>query len=322
MSQKVVVNKYGVMTALDTVPLETAPLETALQTGDFSERTSCIAFTFVVPENIIAESPLVPDDWAALIPEYYRSTIPSELSAKSKTEILALFDSLSTGNAPPAMQIDNITKLPLPAMLQCFTVPMNLYCTVGHHTILSSYSIRYNSRFASFPETHIPVNRNPRIDSAGILIVHSPDLLTFDPMDKSYTFDYLTVSNDGVSEIVIDEGYTYFTAVFTGNIDTTLSIDAAMGNGRPLPEQHRTQWYLEFDEKEMDNVKPSDMMQINEDFDVVDNILISKLYPSKNHAIKNCTAWIEVSDGFINEYYRPQGSALRELRLRFRYAGE
>ena len=131
MSQKVIVNQYGVNTAIDTVPLEIIP-----QACTFSDRTSCIAFTFVIPENIIAESPLITDNWTALIPEYYREHLPPALQSMSKSELLGMVDNMSP-EVLSSLPIGEETLSLLPILLQCFTVPMRIYCTIANdHTIL------------------------------------------------------------------------------------------------------------------------------------------------------------------------------------------
>ncbi len=314
MSQKVIINQYGTATAVDTVPIEMV-----YQACTFSDRTSCIAFTFVIPENIIAESPLIPDNWVEVIPEYYREYIPSALRSMSKNDLLAMVDNLSAPGNLASVPVDDGIRTLLPLMLQCFTAQMRIYCTIENdHTILSRYNVRYNSRLASIPQLHIPVNRNPRIDSVGVYIVHKAQLSTFDPTAGKYSFDYLPVRDTGLTTITIDENSTYFMTSFTGDVDTTLSIDAAMGNGTPLPEQHVLQWYMEFDEQEIEKVSPPDLMNISGTQPVAGQYL-SPLYPSKNSAITNCTVWLEVYDQFLNEYYRPQGSTLKEMRLGFTY---
>ncbi len=313
MSSKIIINPYGTATAVDTVPMIIQPQECT-----FSDRTSCIALRFVVPENVIAESPLIPDDWTELIPGYYRDFVPSELRSMRKSDLLNLIGHLSSGD-PSQISLDTVTAAMLPLLLQCCTAQMRIYCSIrDDHTILSRYTVRYNNRFSAIPELHIPVNSNPRIDSVGVYIVHRENLSVFDPADGEYPFDYYTVKDTGRTDIDFDEKKTYFMAVFTGNVDTTMSIDAAMGNGTWLPEQHEIQWYMEFDARETSDVAPSEIMDIS-GIQPVDGHYLSTLYPSKKSDITNCTVWLEVSDRFLNEFHRPIGSTLRELRLGFTY---
>ena len=312
-SYNITVNEYGISTAADTVPLEIIPVDCT-----FSDRTSCIAFRFVIPDDIVANSSAVPENWLSFIPDYYREAIPQEFRAFSKSDFLQMVDLLSTPGMVPADAFDEESRSLFPLLLQCFTVPVQLYCTVrGGHMIVSDYSVRYNSRFASIPGTGVPVNRNPVIDSIRIYAVEKNPLTYFAPSDCDHPFTFATVTGD-TTVLHVEKDKSYFIAVFTGNVDTSVSIDAAMGNGVPLPEQHLTQWYLEFDQGELDEVAPSDLMQISGD-DVTDGQHIARLYPSLDHAITRCTAWIEVGDMFLNELYRPHGSTLKELRFRFEY---
>ncbi|MBN1759115.1 MAG: hypothetical protein JW863_12395 [Chitinispirillaceae bacterium] len=313
VSWNIRVNEYGVNTAPDTVPLEITPVAYT-----FSDRTSCIAFTFVIPDHIIENSSAVPDNWTAAIPEYYREAISEEYRSFSKKEFLQMIDLISASASIAPESIDEEFRQFLPLLLQCFTAPMQIYCRVdGGHEIVSSYSVRYNSRFASVPQLTIPVNHNPMIDSLCIYAVEKKPLMFFNPATCNYPFTRMPVSGDTV-QLKVDEEKSYFIGTFTGNVDTSLSIDATLGNGSPLPEQHLTQWYLEFDQEELDDVAPSELMLItNDDFAAGQHI--SHLYPSLDHAITGCTAWIEVRDAFLNELYRPQGSMLRELVFRFEY---
>jgi hypothetical protein len=315
MSPKIIVNNYGVTEAIDTVPLEILP-----QACVFSDQTNCIAIRFVIPKNIIAESPLIPDNWTIAIPDYYRGHFPSVLLAKSKTGMLKMFENLSLPDSLASASTHDTTGGLLPMLLQCFTVQMRIYCSIANdHTIQSAYSVRYNSRFASTPAgLHVPINHNPRIDSVGVYVVRNANLSTFDPNSGIYSFDYFTMHDSGATDIAIDNNNTYFMATFVGNVDTTLSIDAAMGNGNPLPEQNVLQWYLQFNQQDMENVSAYDLATIDGNRSVAGQNL-SRLSPSQNTAITTCTAWLEVSDQFLNEYYRPQGSTLKEMRIRFTY---
>jgi len=312
MSKKTVVNDYGVMTALDTVPLEIRPFECT-----FSERTSCIAFTFVIPGDIIEQSPMIVENWMDEIPEYYRKGIPSVLAEKSGKELLALLDNASR---LPEMAIDEETTAFLPFLLQYCTVPMQIYCTIqGVHEIKSSYSVRYNSRFAKIlPDANIPVNRNPRIDSMAVYVVSKSNLLEFDPSEKKEKFERIRITDGEATTVAVNEDKSYFIAVFTSDLDSTLSIDAAMGNSVALPEQFYSHWYLQFDEEESDEVEFSKLADIAGET-ISGCAYVAKLYPPKDKAITSCTAWVEVVDQFINEPFRPTGSTLAEMRLNFTY---
>jgi hypothetical protein len=311
MSKKVVVNNYGVESALDTVPLEIMP-----EACTFSDRTSCIAFRFVIPKDVVADSPLIPDDWTASVPDYYRKQLPQNLLDMSKSGMLTMLENASSLSSPGN---NSSTAALLPLLLQCFTVPIRIYCVIKNdHTIIDDYRVRYNSRFASIPEFRIPVNRNPRIDSVGVYIVHKASLSSFDPSAGKYSFDFMRIIDSGSTEIAIDDNNTYFMFPFIGDVDSTLSLDAAMGSGTWLPEKYEFQWFLQFDKQEMDKGSPYDLADFGAT-QLVAGQYLSRFHPSKNKAITSCTVWLEAGDDFVNEYFRPIGSTLKELRLRFTY---
>lgn len=312
MSKKTIVSVYGVVTALDTVPLEIRPSECT-----FSDRTSCIAFTFVIPDDIIEQSPMIVENWIEEIPEYYRKEIPPILAEKSGKELLALLDKASR---LPEMAIDEDIAGLLPFLLQYCTVPMQIYCTIqGDHKIKSSYSVRYNNRFAKIlPDADIPVNRNPRIDSMHVYVVSKSGLIEFNPFGKKEKFERIRITDGEAVTVAVNDDKSYFIAVFTSDLDSTLSIDAAMGNSVALPEQFYSHWYLEFDEEESEEVDFSKLADIGGET-ISDCAYVAKLYPPKDKAITHCTAWVEVDDQFINEPFRPIGSTLAEVRLNFTY---
>lgn len=78
----------------------------------------------------------------------------------------------------------------------------------------------------------------------------------------------------------------------------------------PLPERHANCFYLEFDKEEIENVSPYALLNIANN-----NGTIAPLYPAKDAAVKKCIIWLEVTDTFLNEYNRPQGSTLKEFTV-------
>ena len=318
-SYNVSINEYGEQTQSDTVALELTPVDCS-----FSDQTSCIALRFVIPENIIENSDAVPDNWTKRIPDYYRDAIPATYGSLSKHDILQQLDQAATALSatPEAADEDFLSSLPL--LLQYFTAPMQLFCTIrGGHPIQSTYSVRYNARFASLPQSGstIPVNRNPVVDSIRIYTVEENPLSSFNPATCTSPFTFTTITGD-TATIRVKRDCTYFFGVFTGNIDSTISIDAALGNGTPLPEQHLLQWYREFDQRELDEVAPEDLLQISGNQLFGNDEHLAQLFPSLDEAITGTTVWVQILDQFINELFRPQGSTLKELRLRFVYEDE
>jgi hypothetical protein len=307
MSTKMIINEYYIYNAEDTIPLKITPVDYS-----FSDRTSTVAFTFVVPENVIEESSIVPERWTDNLPEYYHSLIPESFRSLSKHSVCSMLSGNFSVESLPE-EIDASLLPFLPALFQCFTTPIHIYCTLDKgHTIQSILNVRYNSRFSSIPELNVPVNRNPSIDSIGVYSVAEEELEQFDPENSDYSFTRQILDKD-TNTVPIVTGRSYFLQAYTGNLDTTMSIDAAMGNGERLPEIHMTQWYITFDENEMKEVGPSDLASVSS------GRLLCRFHPPQNKDIKTCTIWLEVRDQFINEFYRPFGSTLKELHIQFKY---
>jgi hypothetical protein len=63
ISYNLINNVYGTDTAFDIVPLPVTPVE-----NYFSKNTTCISFSFIVPEDIIAKHGQIPANWWELVP--------------------------------------------------------------------------------------------------------------------------------------------------------------------------------------------------------------------------------------------------------------
>jgi len=314
MSGNVIVSEYGAMTVLDTMPLEVQ-----YQDVSFSDSTSCISFTFVVPAEILSTSPYIPERWTDLLPDYYQSALPEALPT-SKQQILELLDLASSPEGVAFLQEDTTALQYLPMLLQLMSVPMQIYCGVHNsHPIRSQFVVRYNSRFSDIPGLHVPVNRNPHIDSTVLYCVNKTDLLSFDPDSSNYTFTKTMLYSDSVNALIIDRKKSYFIAIYNNRIDTTLSIDGAMGESKPLTETISSHWYLQYSDSELDKVGNTERIQI-ENGVMFGKQVLSRFYPSLSDDITSIVCWVEVTDSFLNEMNRPTGSTLGEYRLSFTYS--
>lgn len=307
MSKQLVVSEYGSETALDTSDLDLTP-----RNYSFSENTSTVSFSFVIPQDVLKKSPIIPDKWIERLPVYFQDAIPEPFHSMTKSEMLSLVDNLSNTASDASQGIDKNAAALLPTLLQCFTVPIRLYCTYDNgHKIYSDYTVRYNHRFAEFPQLDIPYNRNPVVDSIVLYTVDRTPLTVFDPEKTTYKYTQRTLSD--TVRITVNKKSSYFLKVFTGNVDTTLSIDAAMGASKPLPENHFTEWYFKFDDEEIEKVAPGNL------FTIEAGNLVVQLFPPKRSAPLTCRVWLEVTDMFINEFFRPTGSTLKEMYFEFSY---
>lgn len=306
LSCQVMVNEYGRDTAYDF-----RPLSKEIINYHFSDNTQSVAFKFKIPDNAISNSDAIPENWVELVPNHLRSELPDEFTSMSKTDLISMVEKLADGNIPSDPAIQAI----LPAMLQFLTVRVRIRANVpDEHAIVSNYSVRYNSRFAS--QYQVPVNRNPVIDSAGVYKVKGNNLVVFDST-LDHEFIRLYGPEDGredTSTLLIEDGYTYFMAAFTDNVDSTLSLEAATGNAGWMEENHNTLWYFHLDPEETDGVSHTKYMSI-----VNDNALIVQLLPPLDRRITKFTVWLEVNDSVLNEMFRPKGSTLKEYYCKYEY---
>jgi hypothetical protein len=331
ISTDVYTNDFGVTAAFDTVPLTVENLAYT-----FSDSTSAVAFRFVVPNDVIAKSSQIPEGWTTIVPEQFVSYIPQPLLSLSKTDILSLVDGLSVAAASGSLSASTVdpglAEL-LPAMLQLLTVQIRLYAKIeGSRTILSSYTVRYNSRFDLVDGLGVGINTNPVIDSIGVYKIKSPFITFYDSsVAAKYETQFTRIfgpddrgilnrATDSITTIEIDAGCSYFIAAFTSSIDTVITMDIATGGApdtsdtTPIVEQHMCQWYFQLDETEVADVSPFDFPNISG----LTGLAYS-LFPSLDERVVSATVWCEINDMALNEAFRPQGSALKEIRLRFSY---
>lgn len=313
MSGNIITNEYGETTVLDTTALPVSYRDIS-----FSDSTSCVAFTFVVPEDILVNTPYIPENWISLLPDYYQREIGKELPASKRT-ILSMLELASAPDGAALLPVDSSIAPYLPMLLQLFSLPMQLYCDVQNsHRIRSSFVVRYNRRFSAIGGIQVPLNHNPRIDSAVVYQVNKESLASFDPGNCPYTFTRTPLSPATVNALVIDRKKSYFIGIYNNVIDTTLSIDGVMGESKPLTETIGSHWYVHYNDDELDKVGTSERIEIVEG-SRFDNQIISSFYPSLSDDITSVLCWVELTDSFLNEMNRPVGSTLGEYRLSFTY---
>lgn len=318
VSWKVVKNAYGTDTSF-----EEQPLPATVEKGDFSKNTGCVVVRFVVPEECIAQSPMVQDDWMALLPGELRAAVPAEFASLSKEEMLGLMDSLAAvaGHADAAqlaaigaLMPDLVTNLPL--VMQLLTVPVRIFADIkGAHRIQSDYTVSYTPKFARWPGAGIFENTNPHIDSVGVYKVDGEGLMRFDPAGENTEYIPLSVDGTDTARISVDKGFTYFVAAFTGRRDTVLTLgDMMQGKGATRTEEHTAEWLFQMHSDEIDGLSPNDLMNAASLGDL-DGILL----PPRKRDVKHFTLWVQVTDSKLGVLNRSQGSALTEVHGVFDY---
>ncbi len=313
ISYNVVSNLYGsIDTAFNIKPLDAVPVE-----ENFSDNTTCIKFSFVIPSKIMYTSSAIPENWITALPEDARKKIPESLSKLTKSEMLSYVERLMTLDPQnvklPAAQDTSLSST-LPLMCQLLTVKVRLFAYVKNaYRIKSDYSVRYNNRLK---ETGIVyVNNNPIIDSVGIYKVPG-NRKNYDASENIHQFIRLDIPKDQEKTILIDNGYSYFVKVFSNNFDTLNTIDGIFNSKRQI-EQFFTTWFYQLDSAEIKDLSLNEFMHLEGDS------LMSTLIPPSDGKIKKFTIWCQIADGMngliTNEVNRPFGSSLIEVHGRFEY---
>ncbi len=318
VSWKVVKNAMGIDTAF-----EEEPLRATVTNGNFSERTSCIEVRFVVPENCIEKSPMIPDHWPSLLPEALQTEIPEEFTAMSKQQLLGMVDwitaegvNVDSAAMARAEEVTPGLTENLPLVAQVFTVPIRIFADVkGSHRIQSDYTVGYSSRLAQWPGVQVFENTNPRIDSVGIYRVEGNGIMRFDREDENTSFTRLSFASEDTTRITVDTGYTYFVTAFTGRYDTVFTLGDMMEGAPPMrTEEHTAEWLFQMPPEETEDLSPNDLMNIGSigDLDAV-------LLPPRKSAVRHFTLWVQVTDSKLGVLNRSQGSVLAETHGVFEY---
>jgi hypothetical protein len=285
---------------------------------------------------------MIPDNWLSALPAQVRTKLPAGADGMTKEQVLTMLDRASArvpawsallkGESADAahdslMRTDSLyvaykqgLEPLLPMLLQLMTAEIRLFADLkvdDRHRIRSSYSVRYNSRFAAMPEAGVYANHNPRIDSIVVYTVHAEGLQYFDPAEGKYAYTATRIDSgddESVPTIRIDKGKSYFLGGFTSRVEKAVTMDSAIGGGGPLEEQHLALWYFQVEGTAVEEVARSDYMNI-----VNMGSLIATIYPSRDNRVRSATIWLEVRDHMLNELFRPVGSTLAEVRLAFEY---
>jgi hypothetical protein len=312
MSFNVVTNMYGSTdTAFDFKPF-------TVRETSFSNATTCMEWSFVIPENIMYTSGGIPDNWVSLIPTEFRDAIPSTYLKLTKSQMIDTMAVLASVNPQILQSIalanPGIAEI-VPFMCQFLTVKVRINGQIKNdYLIESNYSVRYNNVFADAPALGVRVNHNPEIDSVGIYKVKGT-VKEFDSTIKTYTFYRIDTPDDQNQIITIDKDYTYFVEVFTNKPDSSRSL-LDVQRGTLKPEKYFTQWYFAMDSSESADVNYTKYMNIGGDDQ--NEVLI----PPASGKIKKFTIWAQVYDNFANEMNRPLGSMLIEGHGVFEYTNE
>jgi hypothetical protein len=309
ISYNVVTNMYGSTdTAFDFKPF-------TVRETSFSNATTCMEWSFVVPNDILYTSGGIPNDWLSLVPLEFRNEIPSEYQSLTKKQMIDTMSVLTRVN-PQILQVIAQSNPELanivPFMCQFLTVKVRINGQIRNdYLIESNYSVRYNRVFENAPALGVRVNRNPKIDSLGIYKVKG-NLKEFDSTIKAYTFYRIDKPDNQNQVIKIEKDYTYFAEVFTNNPDSSRTL-LDLQRGTMKPEKYFAQWFFAMDSSESKDVNYTKFMNIDGDE------LREILTPPATGSIQKFTIWAQVYDNFANEMNRPLGSMLIEGHGVFEY---
>lgn len=318
VSWKVAVNVYGSDTAYDKQPLRCVP-----KNSYFSDQTSCVEVSFVIPDSIMYNSPMLKNDWISMMPAEYRDLIPEDLRKLKRNDILdtlshlaAMVKSVNADQLPYVKAaLGESTLRDLAGMLQLFTVKSQIFADVkGSHLIQDDYTVRFNRAFNRLSPDIFRVNRNPVIDSVLVYKVHKKSLIRFNPTDSHQVYKLLTGISDSETIIPVDRNCTYFLRSFTSHIDTSYTLQDLQSPKGVAIETHRRVYMYQHDSKEIGDISSKDFMDIQGNADS-----LAILVPPLNPNLQKFTLWLRVYDELYNESFRKPATTLQEFRGKFVY---
>ncbi len=317
VSFKVIRDFYGNTTVVDSALLENhgCLLSSKTTVGDARwPNTQSVEFKIRVPDDIVRNSPSVPEEWAEALPVQMRNALPAEFAALTKTQIVDMIEayanSLNAGGGGNAGALPQIPESAVIPVLQYFTVPMRVSTKMQEpgrlpHTITSTQYIRYNSRFKKFKNTiNIPVNNIPTVDRVVVYKVRG-DVGNIDNKN-GLALDSIALDNTGNSVITVEDGYSYFLDAISHPIDTTVTMD-----GNKITEKHRVYRQFQLDAKETAGIHHSKFLDVNN--------FNGKISFPTDRRITKFIFWLTVYDEAQNERLRPNGETLYEVSGRLIY---
>lgn len=213
-------------------------------TGTESWLPDSFQYTFVLPDSVFLKHRSWLLDSAA-------SDSMARLMLRPKDSVVAFVTSLP--QADQNSLVDRIKKLSLGSVTFCTAIAENGTSL----RVMSSFSVRYNSRYREF----FSVNNNPSISWIAAYAVPRSKAMSFDPFNpesassahKTYLFN--AQNPDSVdTTIVVDTGYSYFFAADNGMhmrldstgtiISDTLSDIISMSDG-PVRESYSYKWFFQ-----------------------------------------------------------------------------
>jgi hypothetical protein len=299
---------FGTTTVFDSTRLE--PIALPVVT-DFSPNTQAVSFKIPVSKDIMRNSRQIPERWTDILPASVAMMIPAEFKSMSKNQMIDTLESFleNPAGVTGGTSIQDVDYLP--RLLQFFTVPIRVTAKISNgpggrpHTIRSGQTIRYNRRLAAAGIPRIPVNTNPIIKDVVVYKVRGADVTNIENK-TGLDYDTIVLDKSGNSAIEIENGYSYFLDALTSNFDTSQTMQENWGQ-----EKHYVYRQFQLDSRETAEIHHSKFMSFDEGSGKI-------TFPTDSRITK-FTFWVTVTDEFLNELMRPEGSALAEVSGWFIY---
>ncbi len=340
VSYVVLANNYGGNASVDK-----RNLEYVATPYDFSPSTQAMKLRFKIPETVIAESPMIPENLEEIFPSEDRPELPEGFAFPTKSEILAILDSVAKKSDgwkavlaanpdaedslrahDPAYGSYELAAPLLPVLLQFMSAPIRIYADIeGTPRIQSDFTVRYNNAFAGLPAADVRANNNPVIDSIVIYEVNKAGLVWFDPATSAHDYSATLVYVGGDSRfgdidaaVTVKKNRSYFIGGYASPPDSLHTIESAMKDmASPPAETYVAQWYFQLDSAEIEGVERKKYLNI-----VNVDQLIARILPAGDKQVKKVTIWLEIFDENLNEAWHPVASTLEEVSVWFSYTDD
>jgi hypothetical protein len=347
VSWNTIINQYFQDTAKNVEPLDTVWLD--MHDSMFSAATQVWAIKFKIPEDILTRSQGIGEIPGGVLDANAQQMLAlAQMIAGGDPAALAADPLFRSGLAALKATLGDTANLRINQLLQALTAPVKVFATLdGVYQIESDFTVRLN-RILHDPAilallnappgpVRIFVNRNPVINFVAIHKIKDPAPVVlkveemdsgdvtyclfvrgaFDPLMAGPVYERLdTLPVDSPRTITIDKGFTYYVAVdsgLTGGVDVRDS-GITSKEGTVGPETYYVQWFYQHDRVEMQDVSPQDLMVVGAGSNPVQELL-----PPLDEGVTRATLWAQLYDGYLGETFRPFGSTVAEVNIRFEY---
>lgn len=314
VSWKLSGNGYGNELVRERQSLEPYIVEPMTEVTPDSAKTQIFEMKVVISEDVIRESPAIPDNWTENLKRYGITFNPEDFDnieiPQSKDSILTMLEILAELEDDVKENFPVEQGLYIEALCQLMTIKVRFFCdysAAGGFQGYFDHSVRYQSQMLPMPGIYI--NNRPIIQD-GMVYVVPGDHQKFYPNDHGAT-DSIPVVSDSVA-FVYDDKNTYFLVQYMDQRDSTKLIYDLESDSTTY-EDFSDHWF--YDENAYESMGL--IGQVDKQFrDAGNPFMVYRMnFDEKPKRETPMTYWLEMSDARFGIQNRPIGRDVKEVTI-------